>query len=542
MHTIAIEDCYPAWRRAALEALANHWPPELIEWRLVSERDDTDGMVAAVEEQRSFDYRSNPQPCGGVAAGPASRDEPPRLRISKDFAEQLQDAALFRDPQRWAFLYKLLWRWHQGDRAVASPADADGARLYKMAKSVRRDKHDMIAYVRFRKRAAGAEAPDAADAPQPPAIPAIPEYVAWYAPEHEVLPWAAEHFAQRMGRASWLITTPRAAALWDGQALHLDSRRALGARYSLSDADSHADAFSSAKSDAIEALWLAYYQSIFNPARLNEMALEQHMPVRFWKDLPEARLIPAMVSEARSGAQRLAQASSVGGRSGKSVSVEAEQAQPTREQPSSLDECRRCDLWQNATQAVGGAGPHKARIMLIGEQPGDQEDLAGRAFVGPAGQLLDEALARAALPRDSVYLTNAVKHFKWTPRGKRRMHKTPSQREVEACSYWLEHELKAVAPAVIVTLGATALGALLHGKVSLREHLEKPFEVDGSWVVATYHPSFALRQRDQAEREQVLEAISGALGRARELSASLQAGTAGTAHRKAAKSAPTRQR
>lgn len=129
-------------------------------------------------------------------------------------------------------------------------------------------------------------------------------------------------------------------------------------------------------------------------------------------------------------------------------------------------------------------------------------------------------MTRAGLSREQVYLTNAVKHFKWEPRGKRRLHKTPGQREIEACSYWLERELHTVRPAVIVALGATALTALLRGKVSLSDHLDAPFGVQGGWGIATYHPSFALRQQADADREKVLAEISNALIRARELAES----------------------
>ncbi len=131
------------------------------------------------------------------------------------------------------------------------------------------------------------------------------------------------------------------------------------------------------------------------------------------------------------------------------------------QQPATLDECRRCALWRDATQAVPGEGPVGASIMLVGEQPGDAEDVQGRPFVGPAGALLDKALAEAGLGRDSVYVTNAVKHFKWTARGKRRMHKTPAQREVEACGYWLDQELRMAGLRIIVALGVTALKAVL---------------------------------------------------------------------------------
>ncbi|HZZ11665.1 MAG TPA: UdgX family uracil-DNA binding protein [Paraburkholderia sp.] len=497
MQSITIQDEFSAWRTASLDALAAGLAPDVIEWHIEED-------PALPVEQAQLHYGSPADPA--IATYPASTNPArsadsarPAVRVSKELAILLKDAASFRDPQRWAFLYKVLWRWQSHDRAVASPADVDGARLYRMAKSVRRAQHDMIAYVRFRKRARAIDEIDAIG---------VPEYSAWYEPDHDVLAWAAEHFAQRMGRASWLITTPNGAAFWDGTALHLNKRRALPGDHRCESADE------------AEALWLAYYRSTFNPARLNEAALEQHMPVRFWKGLPEGHLIPAMISEAKSGARRVAQASGVGSLDGKSISVEAGSAQPAREPPTSLDACRRCDLWRNATQAVGGSGPQDARIMLIGEQPGDQEDLLGQPFVGPAGQLLDEAIARAGLERAQLYLTNAVKHFKWEPRGKRRLHKTAGQREVQACAHWLEKELNTVKPAAIVALGATALSALLQKKVSLQQYAGVPFETESGWVVATYHPSFALRQQDGLAREKILAEISAALTQARKLAQS----------------------
>ncbi|MFM0644658.1 UdgX family uracil-DNA binding protein [Paraburkholderia bryophila] len=488
MHTVLIDDHFAAWRAASLKALNQGLTPEAIEWRVKQ-------TPESPQTQALFDYSE----VSDVAPSPTRG-----VQVSKELAALLRDAALFRDPQRWAFLYKVLWRWQQDDRTVASPADADGARLNRMAKSVRRAQHDMIAYVRFRRQTAAAAH--------------APEYIAWYEPEHDVLGWAAEHFAQRMGRSTWMIATPHGAAFWDGSQLHLEQRRALPG-------EQHGKAV-----DDAEALWLAYYRSTFNPARLNEAALEQHMPVRFWKGLPEGQLIPAMISEAKSGARRVAQAGSVGALSGKSIPIEAEFAQPARDPPSSLESCRRCELWRHATQAVGSSGPRDARIVLIGEQPGDQEDLAGQPFVGPAGQLLEIAIARAGLSRAQLYLTNAVKHFKWEPRGKRRLHKTPGQQEIAACGYWLERELLAVRPVVIVALGATALNALLQRKVSLRDYTGAPFEVAGAWAIATWHPSFALRQQSDAARDKLLEEISTALMGARRLAEESVASSARTRH------------
>jgi uracil-DNA glycosylase family protein len=252
-----------------------------------------------------------------------------------------------------------------------------------------------------------------------------------------------------------------------------------------------------------EALWLTYYRSIFNPARLNTKVMQSHVPSRFWKNLPEGALVPSMVSQAGLGARRIGQVAEVGQRRGTTIPIAAEKAQPDREQPSKLDECRRCELWQHATQAVGGIGPDHAQIMLVGEQPGDQEDLSGQPFIGPAGQLLDRVFAQAEVDRKGVYITNAVKHFKWEPRGKRRLHKTPAQKEIEACHYWLEKEIATRKPKVIVAMGATALKSVLQkGNVTLRDSLGQPVRHGDAWVVTIYHPSYVLRVPDEATKHE----------------------------------------
>ena len=166
--------------------------------------------------------------------------------------------------------------------------------------------------------------------------------------------------------------------------------------------------------------------------------------------------------------------------------------------------CRDCPLWANATQTVFGEGEPHARLMLVGEQPGDVEDREGHPFVGPAGRILDQGLHDAGIDRTMAYVTNAVKHFKWEPRGKRRLHKTPAQREIEACYQWLEGEMAAVQPALIVALGATAAKVLLgprfritqsRGQVQRREGLPD--------VLATFHPSALLRAKGRPEGEEM---------------------------------------
>jgi DNA polymerase len=466
---------FAEWRDAARALLQAGVPPEAVSWGTLDGGDLFSGA---------------PAPAGPADNAAIPSDKPkPAPHLPRSLMEMLQQAACYRDPDRWAFLYRVVWRWTQGEHDVQSPADPDGGRLHAMVKAVRREEHDMHAYIRFRERP-----PEAGD----------PRFVAWFEPRHDVLPQVAEHFVARMGKVSWMIATPDASVLWDGQTLH----QAGPLMSSAADLE-----------DAGEALWLTYYRSIFNPARVNAQLMQSHIPSRFWKNLPEGAIVPSLVSQAELGARKIGQVQAVGRRSGATIPISAEAAQPDREQPSKLDECRRCELWQYATQAVGGEGSKRSPIMIVGEQPGDQEDLAGKPFIGPAGKLLDQVFAQAGVDRTSIYLTNAVKHFKWEPRGKRRLHKTPVQREIEACHYWLEKELAAVKPKVIVAMGATALKSVLRkGTVTLKDTLGKPIRNDdGTWVVTIYHPSYVLRVPDEATKQEAFSVMVKGLKLAHEL-------------------------
>jgi DNA polymerase len=170
--------------------------------------------------------------------------------------------------------------------------------------------------------------------------------------------------------------------------------------------------------------------------------------------------------------------------------------------------CRGCDLYKAATQVVFGAGPRRARVMFVGEQPGDQEDRHGEPFVGPAGAVLQKALEDAGIPRDTAYLTNAVKHFKWEPRGKRRIHKKPRASEIKACRPWLEAELRAVKPAVVVCLGATAAQSVLGPQFKLMQSRGQVFpSALAERVVATIHPSAVLRASDSDGRRAAYDSL-----------------------------------
>lgn len=183
------------------------------------------------------------------------------------------------------------------------------------------------------------------------------------------------------------------------------------------------------------------------------------------------------------------------------LDLDARPAASLDEVAAGVDRCRRCDLWRHATQGVPGEGPARARMLLVGEQPGDKEDLAGRPFVGPAGQVLDKALAAAGVPRAETFVTNAVKHFKHEPRGKRRIHKTPDAGEVAACRWWLDAERRIVRPRVVVAMGATATLAVFGRTRAIGRFRQQALQLDDqAQGVVTYHPSYLLRVPDAAAK------------------------------------------
>jgi len=471
-------ETFAEWREAARELLVHDVPPELVTWSTPYAGGDLFSGAPPTAEQPHNPSDLPPPASDQARHGPKQGPKHGAPSIPRSLMDMLQSAACCRVPDRWAFLYRVIWRWQQGEHEVQSPADEDGARLNAMVKAVRREEHDMHAYIRFRER---------------PAEAGPPRFVAWYEPRHDVLPQVAEHFISRMGKVSWMIATPEASVLWDGQTLHN-----TGPLVKNSDD----------LEDTGEALWLTYYRSVFNPARLNADVMRQHITADRWKNLPEGKIVPHMISEAAMGARKIGQYEAVGQRKGTTIPIAPEDAQPERQQPSKLDECRRCELWQFATQAVGGEGPKKAKIMFVGEQPGDQEDLAGQPFVGPAGKLLDRVCEAAGVDRETIYVTNAVKHFKWEPRGKRRLHKTPAQKEIEACHYWLDKELAHVKPTVIVALGATALKSVMRtANVTLKNSMGKPVFHEGHWIVTTYHPSYVLRVPGEDAKREAFQAM-----------------------------------
>jgi probable DNA metabolism protein len=394
--------------------------------------------------------------------------------VPREFVDLAGQVIQHRAPDRLALLYRILWRLGAEPHLLRIASDPDIQRASDLARQVSRAAHKMKAFVRFR-RVQGVE-PEA--------------FVAWFEPAHRVVESTAPFFARRFSNMTWSILTPEACA-------HFDRARLI-----FTPGTDRAQP----GGDELEDYWRTYYASIFNPARLKTAAMQKEMPKRYWRNLPEAALIPELIAsaEARTSdmvAHAPSQPSRRIVRAAQRIARDGAYGQDT---PTSLEEvmagidvCRRCDLWRDATQAVAGEGPSHAWLMLVGEQPGDQEDIAGRPFVGPAGHVLDEALAQAGIPRDHAYVTNAVKHFKHELRGKRRIHQTPTAGETRACNGWLAAERRLVRPRVVVALGATAAMAVFGKAMPVAANRGVSIQLpDRSQGVVTYHPSFLLRVPD----------------------------------------------
>ncbi len=376
------------------------------------------------------------------------------LTAPKAFVDLARSVICHRDYERFALLYTLLHRIQGNRELIRDAADPLVRRLEELAKNVRRDIHKMRAFVRFREIDG--------------------RYVAWFEPDHHIVRTNAAFFVRRFANMPWSILTPELSIHWDTKSL-IESPGAQ-----KSDAP---------EGDPIEDVWKTYYASIFNPARVKIGAMLSEMPKKYWKNMPETALIPDMIAKAQARESgMIARAIAPGSNSGIAIEALRDEAMG----------CTRCPLYGPATQTVFGEGPADAALMFVGEQPGDQEDRAGRPFVGPAGQLFDRALAEAGIDRARAYVTNAVKHFKFEARGPRRIHARPGVGEIDACRWWIDQELSIIAPKVTVALGASAARSLFGKTMTIASARGRALERPGggeAWV--TVHPSYLLRIEDK---------------------------------------------
>ncbi len=394
------------------------------------------------------------------------------VKASREFMERAERVVCVDDPERYDRLYFLLFRMQAQPSLMRNTVDDTVRWMVEADKAVRRDRHKMHAFVRFKKVG---ETDNGRE-----------QFMAWFEPSHFIVDLATPFFTRRFPNMDWAIVTPYRTAIWNGEALRFG---AGGTREDVPE------------TDVVEEQWKTYFSSIFNPSRLKVAAMQAEMPKKYWNNLPEAALIPSLIAGARTRERQMMD----------SLNYEPNPiAEKATYQPGQVDEdlsppdvaalweqveaCRRCDLWEGATQGIAGVGPEDAKLMIVGEQPGDKEDLAGEPFVGPAGKILTKALEEAGLSRETSYVTNAVKHFKYEVRGQRRIHKNPSVGEIKACNVWLEREIELVKPDLVLCLGGSAARAVNGKAIKVGENrgrvLERP---DGVKFFITSHPSYILR-------------------------------------------------
>jgi len=464
------------WREAARRLAGRGVPPDAVNWQVAGEEDLFSGDAEAV--------------ASGTEASVS-------LRVPRAFPELAETVICHRDPERFGLLYRLLLRLQSEPGLLAVATDPDVHRAEAMARAVRRDMHKMTAFVRFREVAQEAEEP---------------VFVAWFEPEHFILERVSSFFTGRFAAMRWSILTPQGSLHWDKFSLHMGGP---------------AERSQAPDDDAMEAYWRCYYANIFNPARLKPDAMRKEMPARYWRNLPEAALIAPLIAGAARQAEEMVMRAPTQpperhlrqqARMAPTLAADIEAFASWEQAAAAARDCKRCDLCHSATQTVFGEGPLDAPVLFVGEQPGDQEDLAGRPFVGPAGQLFNAALEEAGLARERAYVTNAVKHFKFTLRGKRRIHEKPNAGEVKSCRFWLGIERQLLRPRLIVALGATAVTALLGRATSLSALRDRDVALeDGVPMLATVHPSYLLRLPDEARKSEERERFVADLRRVGQL-------------------------
>ena len=455
MKQITIRPTFADWQRSARRVLEQGLTPDALIWQELL------GSEPALDIFEEAELSPNEQ-------------STPRFRVPKSFIELARAVALHRDPRRWALLYRLLWRLTHGEPKLLEVAvDPDVALALEFHKAIRHDVHKMRAFVRFREVEHDGEK----------------WFVAWFEPAHHIVERNAKFFLDRFASMRWSILTPDRCAHWDGHELTFTD----GVDKSQAPSD-----------DNVEPLWLTYYANIFNPGRVKVHAMQAEMPKKYWSNLPEAALIPSLLEEAPRRVEEMMK------RSEGKIARKADDAWMSAPVPATRSlqalsaaakGCTACPLYKNATQTVFGEGPKDARMILLGEQPGDYEDVKGKPFVGPAGQLLDRALIEAGIDRTEVYVTNAVKHFKWEPRGKRRIHQKPSSRDIAACRPWLEAELRVIKPEVLVLLGSTAAQTIFGPQFRVTKQRGEVMDSEfARKTVATVHPSSLLRAPNEETR------------------------------------------
>ncbi len=439
MVSVQFEQNFASWRLQARELLKQAIPPSEVDWDQSQEN--------LLFDESHCPSVSKIKPKGPIVVPPA-------------FLKLAETVSCARVEERWDLLYRLLFRLvYENKNLLSINIDPDVAKALRLQKSISRDVHKMHAFVRFKKVET-----DLGET-----------YVAWHQPEHLTLRMGAPFFVRRFGDRPWSIFTPDESAHWDLKKLNF-SEGLPKHQFNVE--------------DDFDKVWKTYYRSIYNPARINLKAMKQEMAPKYWAAMPESEEIYKLVRENHHRLEQMSDSAF------KEIQIPPNLSMTEVEKMAS--QCTACPLYKKSTQLVWGEGSLTANLMIVGEQPGDQEDLLGRPFQGPAGRVLNECLQAAGIQRQNIYLTNAVKHFKWRPdkNKKKRLHQRPSGPEMGACKTWLEAEIKRIKPKVILALGRTAATAVLGRAPRISEDRQRLYSssVYNSLIKVSWHPSAILRQ------------------------------------------------
>ena len=476
MKLVTVHD-FESFRAEARSLLALDLAPSEVLFRDRSAEQES--LFAREESSAGDDLRA------AVAAAPGDRVR--ALRVPRRFVELAEAGVLHRSEDRFDLLYRLLYRLAHGAAGLlADELDPDVRELLRRVKSVREDEHRMHAFVRFRRTEVEGEE----------------RFIAWYRPAHLVLRVVAPFFQRRFASMRWTILTPDESVSWEGVELVYGP----GAPRSAAP-----------EGDELEALFRTYYRATYNPARTNLKLFRHHVPSAFQGAMPELTVMSELATDMATK-KRAAASATAAPNPNESAAPLVPASRKLEELRAAASRCLACPLGPPATQTVFGEGAKHAKLCLIGEQPGDEEDQRGHPFVGPAGKVLERALDELGIARRSVYVTNAVKHFNYRPVGKKRLHQKPEWQHIEACRPWLRAELESVKPEVILCMGASAAQSFLGRRFTVLKNRGRVF--DTPWArgfLVTYHPSAILRMPDKEARDEAFAALLSDLRLAHEV-------------------------
>jgi probable DNA metabolism protein len=420
-------------------------------------------LAGADPDDVQWSVRAHDNTANALPAGSGS------FSISRALVSLAALAIQARDPTRFDLLYRLVWRANAGERVLGKTTDPEVAQVHALAFAVRAEAHRMRNLVRY----------------LPVRESDGTRYLGWYAPTHYVLEANAQLIARRFPNLAFSILTPDGAAHWAGAELRFSA--GLGDEAVPDDA-------------ALRSWWHSHHAGLLHDSRVGTAIPEAEELDEAPRPLDRPPLGPVLLP------------------------LHTDPA--LQEAMHEASNCHRCHLHEAATQTVFGEGPAHVGVLFVGEQPGDQEDVIGRPFVGPAGQVMDRAMEEAGIDRRTIYITNAVKHFKFERRGKRRIHKTPEAPEIQACRFWLDVEIVRLRPKLVVAMGGTAARAVLGRAVTITRERGRPIELpDGQTVFVTVHPSYLLRLPDEAAKAREYRAFVADLRTIAELIGGDQAAT-----------------